>query len=98
MWVSFLLWPKEMDELLIIRIKAVVDIKTQEKVRERIKKQIAEGLIVHDDTVEITIADDMCTECGSNDLEEVMLGDGGGRINEHVLICERCGYQRNLMK
>lgn len=44
--------------MMIVRIKTPTDADTQNLVRERIKQQISEGLVVHDNSVEITFADD----------------------------------------
>lgn len=86
----FLLYGKEMVQLMIVRIKNVSDVDTQEKVRERIKEQMKEGLIVHDDTIEIIFADEMCLECGSTNLEEYTVKSDEGDIFSHVLRCNKC--------
>ncbi|WP_200416294.1 hypothetical protein [Virgibacillus salexigens] len=83
--------------MMIVRIKTLADTKTQEKVRERIKQQIEEGLIVHDDTIEITFAD-VCSNCGSDECQEITLRDDIGNVHEHVFECEKCGKQRSLLE
>lgn len=84
--------------MMIVRIKTVADARVQEKVRERIKKQMKEGLIVHDDTIEITFADSMCTQCGSTDLEEIKAHNGDGVILGYLRTCNGCGNKKDLLK
>lgn len=83
--------------MMIVRIKTVADIKTQENVRNRIKQQIEEGLIVHDDTIEITFAD-VCSNCGSDEFQEITLRDDIGNVHQHVFECEECGKRRSLIE
>lgn len=82
--------------MMIVRIKGTASVETQNKVRERIKKQIAEGLIVHDDMLEITFADDMCTECGSTDLEEIIVRTHDKIVVDYTVECNRCGQSRKV--
>ncbi len=80
--------------MLIVKIKVPATIETQEKVRERIKEQIKEDLIIHDDSIEITFADDVCTECGSTNLEEIETKDVEGVVFSRVIKCNACGKLR----
>ncbi|RST59702.1 hypothetical protein D5F11_011410 [Siminovitchia terrae] len=84
--------------MLIVRLKGVFNSEVHDRVRENIKQQISEGLIVHDDAIEITFADDMCLECGSIEYEEVKMSNQKGNALEHILNCVNCGHQRNLLK
>lgn len=58
--------------MMIVRIKGKTDAKTLKNVREGIKEQVGEGLIVHDDLMEITLVDEKngkvhytCERCGT---------------------------------
>ncbi len=87
--------------MMIVRIKTVVDIKTQENVRERIKEQISEGLIVHDDTIEILFVED--SECHIDNATLMIDGESfkAETIKDALTplrTCMNCGYQRNLPK
>jgi len=79
--------------MMIVRVKTNASAETLERIREKMKKQISEGLIVHDNLLEITFADDMCAECGSTDLEEIKLYADNNPI-EHVTICNACEQSR----
>lgn len=83
---------------MIVRIKTVANTEVQNKVRERIKEQMKEGLIVHDDNIEITFADNMCTQCGSADLEEVKAHTDDGIVLGHLRTCNNCGDKKDLLK
>lgn len=78
--------------MMIVRIKTVANTDTQEKVRKRIKEQIAEGLIVHDDTIEIMFVDDICPNCFGTNLKEINAYANNGVVVESTTICEYCGF------
>lgn len=80
--------------MMIVRIKGTASVDTQNLVRERIKQQISEGLVVHDDFLEITFADDMCTECGNTDLEEITVRIDEQIVVDHEIKCNACGHSR----
>lgn len=84
--------------MLIIRVKGTVPYEKMEKMRSDIKRQISEGFIVHDDSIEITIVNDMCSECGSNDLEEIVTRDIEGRVFSRVIKCNECDHLSETIK
>lgn len=56
--------------MIIVRIKTHADIGMQDKIRERIQQQMKDGLIVHDDMVEIYHGPEECTDVEVNTVEE----------------------------
>ncbi len=81
--------------MLIIRVKGTVPHEKMEKIRSNIKRQISEGLIVHDDSIEITIVDDMCPECGSENIEEITFTSDNADTYS-IIKCNRCNYSSDI--
>lgn len=82
----------------VIRVKDIVSDEEMEKIRSGIKHQISEGFIVHDDSIEITIVNDMCMECGSDDLEEIVTRDIENHVFSRVVKCNKCNHLSETIK
>lgn len=83
---------------MIVKMNGIVNYGAKEKVRERIKEQMKEGLIVHDESIEITFSPDRCIKCGCDEFEVVTMSDKQGVIYERIKTCENCGHVTDLMK
>jgi len=84
--------------MMLVKVKGIINKEKREKFIADIKKQISEGLIIYDDTIEITFADDMCVNCGANDLESITTRSVEGDIFSHVMKCNRCGHLKELVE
>ncbi|WP_040981068.1 hypothetical protein [Oceanobacillus jeddahense] len=93
--------------MMIVRVKTNAGAETLERIREKVKKQISEGLIVHDNLLEITFADDMeenyndiyfektCPKYGCNKLRTVDVED---LINQRKYNGEQCINCNHILK